>query len=335
MQKFKIVDLFAGAGSWSVAAHQLGVPLVGVEWPWGACETRRAAGLCTVEDDVRTLGPGEFPEENVLVSRPPAQTMSAAGHGHSRGVLTRVLDFVGRMSRREDISAALVADERTWLALEPLRWALGAIDKNCAYEVIVLAHAASLLPLWEAVAETLAAEGYSVASGLLPAEQYGVPQTRRVSVMIARRDGPAALPAPTHRAYRNGATRKEGDPLLLPWVTMGEALSRPYLFEMISNYGKAGDPGVRGRRSSVQPAPAVTGKSGRNRLVTPDGAELPRLTFREAGQLQTFPTSYPWAGRAVPLQIGNAVPPLLCVHLLAAALDLPARAYTWSSAQRT
>ncbi|MEU6209822.1 DNA cytosine methyltransferase [Streptomyces sp. NPDC047023] len=329
MQKFKIVDLFAGAGGWSLAARHLGVPAMGVEWPLGACETRRAADLATVEEDVRKLGPGDFPEENVLVGRPPAQTFTVAGHGPGRTALTQVINFVGRMARREDLGAELAAvrDGRTALTLEPLRWALAALDDDCAYEAIALVQGPSALPVWEAMAEVLAVEGYSVECGRLAAEQYGVPQTRRVSVMIARRDGDAALPPPTHRAFRKG--RDEGDPLLLPWVSMGEALRRPYSFEAISNYGTGGDPRVRGRRANGEPAFTVTGKVSRVRLVTSRGTELPRLTHSEAGQLQTFPGTFPWTGRDVAQHIGNAVPPLLGAHILATALDLPAPANTW------
>lgn len=44
-----------------------------------------------------------------------------------------------------------------------------------------------------------------------------------------------------------------------------------------------------------------------------------RITATEAGILQTFPASYPWAGNKGQQfsQIGNAVPPLLAAHLLA------------------
>ncbi|MGW6417176.1 DNA cytosine methyltransferase [Streptomyces sp. NPDC055055] len=331
MKKFKIVDLFAGAGSWSLAARHLGVPAVGVEWPLGACEIRRAADLATVEEDVRKLGPGDFPEENVLVGHPPAQTFAIAGHEPGRDALTQSIKFVGRMARREHLGAELATaeDGRTALTLEPLRWALAALDDGSAYDAIALVQGPSVLPVWEAIAEVLALEGYSVACGRLAAEQYGVPQTRRVSVMIARRDGDAALPSPTHRAFRKG--RDEEDSPLLPWASMGEALRRPHSFEAISNYGTGGDPRARARRASGEPAFTVTGKISRVGLVTPGGAELPRLTHSEAGQLQTFPGSFPWTGRDVAQHIGNAAPPLLGAHILAAALGLPVRANTWLS----
>ncbi|MDX3539812.1 DNA cytosine methyltransferase [Streptomyces sp. MB09-01] len=326
MPKFKIVDLFAGVGGWSVAGRHLGVPVVGVEWCRHACQTRRAAGLATVEEDVRKLSPSDFPTENVLVGHPPAQAFIVPGRHRGRTALTQVLDLVGRMSRRDDVGAELVhaEDERTGLVLEPLRWALAAIDEGRAYDVIALVQSPSNLPLWEAMGEALAAEGYSVASGLLRAEQFGVPQTRRTAVMIARLGGVAVLPRPTHHAFGKGVPRGEAGLGLLPWVPMGEALSRPHPFEMISNYGLGGDPTARSRRTSAEPAFTVTGKIRRNRVVTPHGSELPRLTDSEAGQLQTFPRGFPWAGQGVAQQIGNAVQPLLAAHVLAAALDLPA-----------
>ncbi|MBU7598874.1 DNA cytosine methyltransferase [Streptomyces sp. P38-E01] len=50
-----------------------------------------------------------------------------------------------------------------------------------------------------------------------------------------------------------------------------------------------------------------------------------RITAAEAGVLQTFPTTYPWAGTKSQQfsQIGNAVPPLLAGHLLAPHLEVP------------
>ena len=45
-----------------------------------------------------------------------------------------------------------------------------------------------------------------------------------------------------------------------------------------------------------------------------------RLKVSEAGRLQTFPADYPWSGKDVSQQIGNAIPPRLAAHVLAAAL---------------
>lgn len=61
----------------------------------------------------------------------------------------------------------------------------------------------------------------------------------------------------------------------------------------------------------------------RNRIVAGEnGIDLPRFSFREAGMLQSFPEKYPWSGKDVSQQIGNAVPPRLGLHILSAAMGL-------------
>lgn len=325
MQPTQIVDLFAGPGGLDVAAEKLGVAAVGVEWDSAACTTRRAAGLATIEGDVRQYGPADFPDADVLAGGPPCQTFTVAGGGAGRRALDDVLAFIKRIVAREprdqiDRDLAKMEDERTGLVLEPLRWALEAIDRGTPYKAIVLEQVPAVLPVWKAYEEVLRNEGYATDSGILRTDEYGVPQTRKRAVLIARKDvEKIALPEPTHRAYRKGIERDSGDTRLKPWVTMGEAVRRPQPFLVISNYGTGGDPKARGRRGSWEPSATVTGKISRNRLVSENGHELERFTFSEAGRLQTFPRDYPWSGKDVGQQIGNAVPPRLAIHVLSAA----------------
>nr|WP_262039133.1 DNA cytosine methyltransferase [Streptomyces sp. Isolate_219] len=331
MHDAKIVDLFAGPGGLDVAARQLGLPAVGIEWDEDACATRRAAQLPTRQGDVRDFGPTDFPKATVLAGGPPCQTYTVAGAGAGRRALDKVRALAKRMAIRDTTVAADLAelaelanrnDPRTGLVLEPLRWALDAIDAGTPYETIVLEQVRAALPVWQAVGEVLEGENYSVACGVLRTEEFGVPQTRRRAILIARLNGKASLPEPTHRPYQKGRSRDEGAPHLLPWVTMGETLDRPGPFVVISNYGTGGNPKARGRRTSDEPAATVTGKIFRNRVVTPTDVELARFTPAEAGQLQTFPVDHQWTGRDIGQQIGNAIPPRLGIHVLAAALDI-------------
>lgn len=229
--EYDAVDLFAGPGGWDVAAKLLGLSVLGFEKDEVACKTRRAAGLHTVEGDVRAQS---YVRARGLIASPPCPTFSAAGNGTGRRDMAHVLDAIGALQRRNEPQWGDDVDERTTLVVEPLRWILDAIDDGHPYQWIALEQVPQAKPVWEAYAQVLEHEGYAVAVDTLKAEEYGVPQTRKRAVLVARLGAPVALPAPTRRAYQKGTPQSEGDPELLPWVSMAEALGwgmteRPYL----------------------------------------------------------------------------------------------------------
>lgn len=319
----RIVDLFAGPGGLDVGAAWLGLPTIGIEMDDNACATRTAAGLVTVQDDVRNLSPTDYPDANVLTGGPPCQTFTVAGSGSGRRSLDEVIALLHSMALSVDAdhSLAVFDDERTGLVLEPMRWILEALRADDPYEAIVLEQVPTVLPVWKAYREVLERYGYGVDHGVLRTEEFGVPQTRRRAVLVARLDDEnVRLPRPTHQRFRKGAVRQAALDIE-PWVSMGDALNRNTPFTVVSNYGSGGDPRKRGRRQSDEPSATVTGKVMRNRLELPDRRSV-RLTHQEAGMLQTFPHDYPWSGLDIGQQIGNAIPPRLAVHILAAALDL-------------
>lgn len=315
-----MVDLFAGPGGLDVAAQWLGVAADGIEWDTNACATRYEADLNTHEGDVRRFHPQKFENAKVLAGGPPCQTYTVAGTGHGRRALSEVVAAAESMASGKDLARVFTSlDERTQLVLEPLRWVLEANENGNAYESVVLEQVPAVLPVWRTIRDVLRRIGYSCECDILRTEQFGVPQSRRRAILIARLNADASLPSPTHRKFRRGVPRDEGDQSLLPWKTMGETLDRATPFTVISNYGTGGDPKLRGRRTSAEPAFTVTGKVRRNKVRMPDGS-IERFNFAEAGMLQTFPSDYPWSGRDVAQQIGNAIPPRLAVHVLASAL---------------
>ena len=314
-----ITSLFAGPGGLDHAARLEGHDSIGIEWDNNAVTTRRAAGLPTIHADVRRYGPADFPGGRTLAAGPPCQTFTVAGDGAGRAVLDDILAAVKRMGAREAVNPGLLGDERTGLVLEPLRWILEALDAGRAYQAVVLEQVQQVQQVWNAYAEVLRTEGYGVATGVVRTEQYGLPQTRRRAVLVARLGVPVSLPEPTHRAYRRGIPQGQGDPQLKPWVSMKEALDRPESFTVISNYGTGGDPKNRGRRTSAEPAFTVTGKISRFRIVDAEGDEQPRFTAGEAGLLQGFLADWPWSGNDIGQQIGNACPVPLGAALIRAA----------------
>ncbi len=319
----QIIDLFAGPGGLDVGATWLEVQVTGIEWDSNACVTRRKAGLDTRQGDVRDFGPDDFPKANVLTGGPPCQTFTVAGTGSGRQSLDRVIEQAKDMAKRlgDGIPRGGFEDDRTGLVLEPLRWALLALETGRPYQAIVLEQVPAVLPVWEAYGDILERQGYGVDVGVLRTEEFGVPQTRRRAILIARyADEKVSLPLPTHQAYRRNAV-DQGALELQPWVSMGQALKRKAGFIVISNYGSGGDPRNRGQRHSDEPSATITGKVTRNRLRLAGGGE-DRFSHQEAGRLQTFPLDYPWSGNDVGQQIGNAIPPRLAVHVLAQALKI-------------
>jgi len=269
-----VLDLFAGPGGWSVALGLLGLSEVGVEWEANTCRTARAAGHVRHHGDVRYYVPDRwFPG---LIASPPCQTFSTAGDGDGRDALDRLCECVELVAygMSPTDALALVAgtavvtsdlgftlevpvahDERTALVLEPMR-----VIRQMRPQWIALEQVPPVLPIWQAYARVLATFGYSVDVGVVSAEQYGVPQTRRRAVLIASLTHDVVLPAPTHSAYyQREPTRL--DPGTLPWVSMADALgwgmtARPYVTGAAGTTSSGGtDPqalGGSGARATVQ-----------------------------------------------------------------------------------
>lgn len=251
-------DYFGGAGGWDVACEILGIQITGYEIMDEARRTRAAAGLKTSEIiDVRevTTEPGAV---DLQIGSPPCQSFSMAGKGAGRRALEAVLEVVTSYRNGHPMAyaeaAALMGDERTALVVEPLRLALEGRPMFIAWEQVP-----TVLPVWEACADVLRRNGYSVVTGCLNAEQYGVPQTRKRAILIARRDGRHAhMPTPTHSLYYGRAPERL-DPGVHKWVSMAEALGwgmteRPY-------------PTIACSRTTGGPDKEKVGGSGARKLI--------------------------------------------------------------------
>lgn len=222
-----VIQGFAGPGGWCTGLRMAGHTgtSVGVEWDDAACRTAAAAGHLRVRADVAT-----FPLDHLvgkvdgLIQSPPCQAWSNAGDQLGKLDQARVHERIAAFARHAEPPEVEWADERSMLTAEPMRWAYTLRPRWIALEQVP-----PVLPLWQYTAEKLRELGYRVWCGILSAEQYGVPQTRRRAILIARRDGlPVGPPEPTHQQYRAGrdlAVEPDlfGDPLPAP-VSMAEAL---------------------------------------------------------------------------------------------------------------
>lgn len=344
----RAVDLFRGAGGWSLAARRLGIEDLGVEIMPEANATAEAAGFRTFAHDVWTMN--SVPETQGLIASPPCQTFSQAGKGEGRKALDEVLRMIERRTFiNRDRLRATPGDERTALVLMPLYYIYRGV-----YSWVALEQVPTVLPVWEAYAEVMRDWGYYVWTGLLHAEQYGVPQTRKRAFLIASLDRVVRPPEPTHSRYYPRNPEKL-DPDVKKWVSMAEALGwgakdlvlrnnntanaaereldapAPTLyFGQRSNYcaweqrpeGNERPDWVFNRPSTTIVGsfkPEVVAAPGYRTTVPRQNAENSvRVTVQEAGILQSFPADYPWQGSKSKqyLQVGNAVPPLLAEAVL-------------------
>lgn len=280
-----VIDAFAGPGGWDVGARLAGFTgrILGIEWSMDACRTGLAAGHWRVCADVAA-----FPLAHLagrvtgVILSPPCPSFSTAGEGAGKIDLPNVLRLIADYAAGREPGAYEWADERSALSAQPMRYAVALRPRWIALEQVP-----PVLPIWQYIADRLRGLGYRVWTGILSAEEYGVPQTRKRAVLTASLDGPVLPPAPTHQAYVSGRDPQVDDDLfgspLPPPVSMAQALGWGESARVVSNYGTGGDAQARGERTGAEPAATVTSKVDRNTVyLAPAGAASQMVDPRPA-----------------------------------------------------
>lgn len=345
------MDLFAGAGGFSLAARQVGLDVrLAIESSRQAVDTYRtnlcravsapivlAADICSIDPaEARAAAYDETETCDLMLGGPPCQ-----------GFSTHRLNGAG------------VADERN--------------DLIHVYFEFVQAFAPSVFlmenvpgMLWARHAATLdrfyiegAKAGYDVQEPVVvDARNYGVPQRRKRVFILGLRRGLTLgdlpwPPEPTHG--RPSACAK--DPSLKPWLNCAHVFApgrpgdvndvhmRPgqTLLEtfrrtppnggswrdsgrvLACHVGHDGHNDVYGRIDPSQPAPTMTTaciNPSKGRFVHPTLDH--GITARQAARIQTFPDGFTFSGglMAAGVQIGNAVPIRLGERLLSHLVPL-------------
>jgi DNA (cytosine-5)-methyltransferase 1 len=223
-----ILDGCHGAGGWAEALRALGRHGLGVEYDPDMVATARAAGHACELGDVAAVDPRELlggERCEGLIFSPPCPSFSAAGKQLGRRDLPAIHRLIDDLAAGVDSRAdAHMHDPRSILSVEPMRWATLLLP-----EWIALEQVPAVLPLWEHMAEHLRSHhGYSVWTGVVYAERYGVPQTRQRAVLLASRAREVSEPVATHQRYyppkHRYAVSGNGDGHLPRWISMAEAL---------------------------------------------------------------------------------------------------------------
>lgn len=317
----KALDDFSGTG-WGVACQQLGIEEFGIDSMREVRATRAANGMRTIGRDVwdhlkktqdRQL------RYSLYIASPPCQTFSLSGKGEGRKALDSIYELI-ESQEYIDVTRlhefGLVHDPRTALVLVPLVRIYRDYPKYVALEQVP-----TVLPVWERMAEELRDWGYSVWTGVLSSEQYGVPQVRKRAILIARRDGvEAESPTPTHsRYYQTDPARLDtGVPR---WLSMAEGIgwgmTDSPMTTITAGNAHGPDRWASGGSSTRMKIDAKIG--GPNWISKPTAYSSSyatyseRLSITEASLLQSYPKSFIWPSvkNHAFKQIGNAVPPLM------------------------
>lgn len=331
-------DLFSGAGGMSLGFEQAGFECVGaIDKNENATKTFSSnIGVEPIVGDITEYSAEELMAEfgvdkgelDVLISCAPCQGFSQHRNKHD-------IDHDER-NTLVSLSAELVVE------MEP--------------EFFVMENVPELIrgskrEYWDRTHEILMREGYLVEFDILNAVDYGVPQRRNRSIILARKDGRIArLPAPTvdeQRTVRDaigdlppvgaGETHPS-DPMHrapnhteriirmldhIPddggsWMDIPEEFQEEYWLDSMKKRANNGDLGsfcdTYGRMHWDRPAGTITRKSSTpscGRYVHPE--QNRNITVREAARLQSFPDWWQFEGPFISWyeQNGNAVPPAL------------------------
>lgn len=352
----QLVDLFAGGGGLTIGVAEAALRMGrGTEVALAVENDDRAADIYglnfpranLVRSSVEALFDGDLAapftaaersialavgEVDALVAGPPCQ-------GHSN---------LNNHTRRQDPRNALYL--RAVRAVEVLRPNLVVIEN-----VPTVRHDKG--GVVERATQVLEAAGYSVASDVFRLVEFGVPQRRRRHILLAAMDdridpsvmGRLGSACDDHAARSvrwaiedlvDQTTESGPDAASKPapvnlermqWLIDQNEYDLPNPMRPKCHHGSHSYTSMYGRLRWDAPAQTITtgfGCMGQGRFVHP--AQPRTLTPHEAARLQTLPDFFDLdtrKGRGVwATVIGNAVPPLFIVHLLAPLLGaLPSR----------
>ena len=189
------LDLFAGAGGLTSGFVSEGVrPVLAVEWELAAAATYAAnfGEDHMVCGDIAELKSKDVPKVDIVIGGPPCQGFSNLGNKSP-------------------------TDPRNKLWREYVRVVAHAKPKVFVLENVDQFSKSPELAMLIQELESGSLKAYKhYRVGVLNAADYGVPQRRQRTILIASRVGPVDLPAPTHS--------KDGAKGLTPWTTVREAI---------------------------------------------------------------------------------------------------------------
>ena len=303
----RVLDLFCGAGGFSLGFWANGFDVVGIDRSPDAVETYSLNFSRALRADLNELQ--ELPEAEVLIAGPPCQPWSRAGKRQ------------GGNDKREGLLT-------TAKIVKQIRPAVVVIEN-----VPDIARSSKRQHLDDFESQ-LSSLGYAVAEYELNAADYGVPQNRKRMFIIANISGRTLYPPePLHESI----SVRQAIPGRCERPALDSKLLSDSMAAYIQRYERAS--GCRKPRDIHLDCPSRTltvrnliGATGDMlRLQLSDGSRR-TLTVAEAARLQSFPDWFRFHGskRSKFEQIGNAVPPLLSLAVARTVRDFLVREGGWN-----
>lgn len=296
----KALDIFAGAGGWSVGAQRVGIDIVGAINHWPVAVASHTANHPHARhwcEDTLRVDPRDVPAHDVLLASPACQ-----GHSPARGV-----------------------DRPHHDAMRATAWCVVRFAEACeprylAVENVPAFTAWACYPAWRAA---LTALGYQLAEYILDAADFGVPQERRRVFVVGERNAKRAprieSPRLPHAPASSFLHLDRG-----PWSPVAghapktlariAAAQRAHGPDVLAPYYGSGS-GLTGRPLS-RPIGTLT---TRDRYALVRGDRMRMVAVDEMKAATSFPADYVLAGTRAEqvMQIGNAVVPVVGSGVLA------------------
>ena len=201
---------FAGFGLVDIVLREFGFEVVGVEIDEAIAAVNRRNGGDVITADILDTDPVDYIGFFLTHFSPPCPSYSVARNAKARqNIISRILDLACHQKLINGEGELDIRFARKICGfIRVIRPEIFTLENVWGYRKSLS---------WRLIWYTLLSEGYGVDVWNLNAADYGVPQSRRRMIVIARRDGrQPAKPFQTHS--------KKPDMFTRPWVGWYEAL---------------------------------------------------------------------------------------------------------------
>jgi len=289
IEKYNVVDLFAGCGGLSMGFEKAGFNVVAAFDNWEpAIQTYKANFKHPIIkkdlNDTTNLKDIISFKPNIIIGGPPCQDFSSAGHRNEK---------LGRADLTISFAEIIEKVKPKYFVMENVP----RIQKSKILEDII---------------EKFKKLGYGLTATVIDASRCGVPQIRKRFVLIGEMNGKDdfLLNQLNSKLTKNQTT-------LLDYF--GSSLGFEYYFRVPRSYSRRGIFSIYEPSMTIRGVdrPVPKGYTGHSADPIPLNETIRTLTYKERSLIQTFPKNFKLEGSKTTLNqlIGNAVPVKLAQYI--------------------